>query len=126
MKVIGKHDAPRPLSFREGAVIPTEMGGAPEPVWTIWRQEKSLNPAGIRALARPASSLVTCAFTTLLPFSISASLFLFFSFLFTSMTIVGCFSFPLPPSFLLYFGPLPEIYYQKIMRLPTSIAFKGS
>ena len=141
------------------------MGRAPEPVWAICNQGKSLTPAGIRAPDRPVSSLVTWAVTAFAPFSISASLFSYF-FLFKSLTpagirapdrpvssLVTCAVTALPPfsisasifsfffffiyvydyrfllfplPFLLYFGTLPEIYYQKIIRLPTSTAFKGS
>jgi len=31
----------------------------PEPVWTFWRMEKSLSPAGIQTLDCPAHSLVS-------------------------------------------------------------------
>jgi hypothetical protein len=36
-----------------------EAGGAPEPVWTLWKREKSLGPVANRIPYRPDHSLVT-------------------------------------------------------------------
>jgi hypothetical protein len=45
----------RPGRFTLGEEPPVyigeEVGRAPEPVWTLWRREKSLAPAGIRTSA---------------------------------------------------------------------------
>jgi hypothetical protein len=39
----------RPLYVLEITLVPTEKDGgiAPEPVWTFWRRDKSVAPAGI-------------------------------------------------------------------------------
>ena len=49
--------------------VPSEQEAycAPEPIWTIWRREKSLVFAGIRTPHRPAHSLVTLSATTFRP-----------------------------------------------------------
>jgi len=39
-------------------LIESEAGWAPESVWTIWRREKRLVPAGIQTLACPDQRLV--------------------------------------------------------------------
>jgi hypothetical protein len=35
-----------------------EVCGAPEVVWTFWKREKPMSPAGIRTLDRPAREVV--------------------------------------------------------------------
>jgi len=47
------------------APIEWEAGWFPETVWTFWRGDKFLFPAGIRTLRRPARNLVTTTFFTL-------------------------------------------------------------
>jgi hypothetical protein len=52
--------------------VPTEKDGgiAPEPVWTFWRRDKSVAPAGIWTPDRPVRSLVAIP-TTLSQFPAS-------------------------------------------------------
>jgi hypothetical protein len=49
----GQLHAPAALTPAEGALVRTaeEVGCASQPVWTLWRREKSLNPAGNRTPA---------------------------------------------------------------------------
>ena len=56
MEVSGQ---PRPLYPRDRTPVPIkwEIGWAPEKVWTSWRREESLEPAGFRTPDLPARVL---------------------------------------------------------------------
>jgi hypothetical protein len=60
MDVSGQHHDPvASLPGKNPVTLEKEAGGVPEPVWTLWKREKSLGPFANRIPYRPDHSLVT-------------------------------------------------------------------